>query len=473
MKLNKPIRVIPTMLRAILVAGMVAGLNRQALAQNKGEQRASLIPMSQDLAILATQQRLRHLGLEVAGGAQSIATDIKYVNGSYRFRQLQPYLEAVLNSRSGEFSANRYDFGLRDKGIEVGPGKVRKEMTNPQSETVAPWVNLLRKYGTGLDGYHCKYLGDYDKHLVLTFIKDVDLQNDKGYQTVGPLIIEFDKTDKSVYCAYDNRSTCVSWAGKTLSYAQAMSLANYLILGDNPTKLELTDTSHFSEDQRKKWQPVVTKYPAATAKEFYQGAHLELMRDQWLMVKPVWKLNFGNFILLLDAETGEPISSGYKSWAEDLSWIGPQPESGKTFEHAKPSWFNPASSSGPTVVFNGNPLSSEDERPLHFPPVRQDNAALVNAAYFPNFEVNLHRDGYRVILEGKLKGRGKNATLKIGEKEITVDGKDITLSAPAQEINGQLYLPAELLQLCNGIPIRWEPKKNTLWIDTRYLRRDE
>lgn len=32
---------------------------------------------------------------------------------------------------------------------------------------------------------------------------------------------------------------------------------------------------------------------------------------------------------------------------------------------------------------------------------------------------------------------------------------------------------AELLQQTNGVLVRWEPKRKLLYVDTRYLRRDE
>lgn len=61
--------------------------------------------------------------------------------------------------------------------------------------------------------------------------------------------------------------------------------------------------------------------------------------------------------------------------------------------------------------------------------------------------------------------------MTLGSKEATVDGKPFALSGAPQEIDGRLYLPYELLYQCNGVLVRWDAKKNTLWVDTRYLRR--
>ena len=64
------------------------------------------------------------------------------------------------------------------------------------------------------------------------------------------------------------------------------------------------------------------------------------------------------------------------------------------------------------------------------------------------------------------------ANLNVGDGRVNIDGKSVRLSAAPTVIDGRLYLPAELLQLVNGIPVRWEPKTKLLWVTTQGMRRD-
>ena len=127
------------------------------------------------------------------------------------------------------------------------------------------------------------------------------------------------------------------------------------------------------------------------------------------------------------------------------------------------------------VWFNGNSFSNVDSNSiladLFHPPVVEAGSCLIFADYFPKFLIDTQRQGNTLTLRGQLPGKGHEAVIKLGSKEATVDGKPFTLSGAPQEIDGRLYLPYELLRECNGVLVRWDEKKNTLWVDTRYLRR--
>lgn len=108
---------------------------------------------------------------------------------------------------------------------------------------------------------------------------------------------------------------------------------------------------------------------------------------------------------------------------------------------------------------------------LHFPLVSSGGVCFIDSQYFSSFLISVNRQGEKLTLQGRLPTKGKKAELALGSTSAVVDGQLITLSGAPQEIEGRLYLPYELLTLCNGVLTRWEPKKNTLWVDTRYLRR--
>ena len=120
-----------------------------------------------------------------------------------------------------------------------------------------------------------------------------------------------------------------------------------------------------------------------------------------------------------------------------------------------------------SVRFNDNDLTSS----LHYLPIIRDDSALIYDFYIKQFMINEFRRGKTVVLRGMLK-KGKRAELQIGSTKAKLNGKAITLKTAPVIVNERLYLPAELLQLVNGVPIRWEPSKKTLWVETRYLRRD-
>ena len=108
---------------------------------------------------------------------------------------------------------------------------------------------------------------------------------------------------------------------------------------------------------------------------------------------------------------------------------------------------------------------------LIFPPRVENLTPLIYQGYFPKFLIATKREGDTITLRGQLPGKGHEAVVKLGSKDATIDGKPFTLSGAPQEIDGRLYLPYELLHQCNGVLVRWDEKKNTLWVDTRYLRR--
>ena len=120
------------------------------------------------------------------------------------------------------------------------------------------------------------------------------------------------------------------------------------------------------------------------------------------------------------------------------------------------------------VTFNDKSLvlgGKQDE--LYVPPQRREGVALIWEQYFPNFLIATKREGDAITLRGQLPGKGHEAIVKIGSKDATIDGKPFTLSGAPQEIDG----PYELLHQCNGVLVRWDAAKNTLWVDARYLRR--
>ena len=121
------------------------------------------------------------------------------------------------------------------------------------------------------------------------------------------------------------------------------------------------------------------------------------------------------------------------------------------------------------VISNGANLNSKLS--LYVRPKVRDANPLIFADYFPKFLIDTKREGDTITLSGQLPDKGKTAVLTLGSKEATVDGQPLALSGAPQEIDGRLYLPYELLHECNGVLVRWDAKKNTLWVDTRYLRR--
>ena len=103
----------------------------------------------------------------------------------------------------------------------------------------------------------------------------------------------------------------------------------------------------------------------------------------------------------------------------------------------------------------------------------KEQSVLLAHDYFPSFLITTKREGETIILEGQLPDKGKKGVLTMGSTAATVDGKPLTLSAAPQEIDGRLYLPYELLTLCNGVLTRYEPHTKTLYVDTRFLRRPD
>lgn len=121
------------------------------------------------------------------------------------------------------------------------------------------------------------------------------------------------------------------------------------------------------------------------------------------------------------------------------------------------------------VEFNGMGLPS----PLHHPPRQKDGSLLIAHTYFKRFLIASTIEGEQITLQGQLPNTGKTANLTLGSPSAILDGNSITLSVAPQMIEGRLYLPYELLKLCNGIPTSWDSKSSILEIDTRSLQRPD
>lgn len=192
----------------------------------------------------------------------------------------------------------------------------------------------------------------------------------------------------------------------------------------------------------------------AAAKGVIADPVIRPLMDKWGCCQPVLTVGFGDQIKFLDLTDGK-----MKSFAE--------------FYFASQNQRKPQS--GCHIIHNGEMFVGEMFHPgnrLFFEPVVLNNAPLIAGVYFPRFEISLATKQDALTLTGLLPKTGKKAQLTLGSPQAVIDGKTITLSNAPQLIEGNLYLPYELLNLCNGILTRWEPKKNTLLVETRYLRRD-
>ena len=216
----------------------------------------------------------------------------------------------------------------------------------------------------------------------------------------------------------------------------------------------------------------------------FSEPYLEVQEDAWLCQRLAWAFQFEFTSISLDANTGQPTSEFFPARRElskqEQELFGlPQP-----VDIPKPTKIPSRATKVETsgVNFNGELIESPREDPnaqqgssalhsLYYPPIIRDNAVLIFSEYFSKFLIAVERKGDAITLKGQLKDKGKSATLKIGAKQATVDGKEVTLASAPVVIDNRLYLPAELLQLTNGIPVRWEPKNKLLWVETRYLRR--
>ena len=215
---------------------------------------------------------------------------------------------------------------------------------------------------------------------------------------------------------------------------------------------------------------------------------LVLNQDKWLAKRHVWVVELELGRVSIDALTGQPLGLDTDPrWYEDPD--DPQPRYSDVFAapepvtYPKPNFdFIPFASKEQVkehakafckVTFNDEELTLDDNNgDLHYPPIIHNDTALIVADYFPNFLIETKRDGDTITLQGQLKEHGKTAIVKLGSREATIDEKPFTLSGAPTEMDGRLYLPYELLQQCNGVLTRWEPKKKMLWVDTRFLRRD-
>jgi len=119
-----------------------------------------------------------------------------------------------------------------------------------------------------------------------------------------------------------------------------------------------------------------------------------------------------------------------------------------------------------TVIHNDETIDMS----LFYPPQAQGGTALVYEKYFTSFNIQVKQQAGIITLAGGLPDKGKKAELSVGQTTATIGGKSVRMSGAPQLMNGRLYLPYDLLSLCNGILTRFESKKNTMWIDTRFLR---
>lgn len=210
---------------------------------------------------------------------------------------------------------------------------------------------------------------------------------------------------------------------------------------------------------------------------------LILAKDKWLLSKHIWVVDFEAARVFVDAESGEVIESeANPKWEGDS--YSQKYKADSEIIYNKPNFaFKPhrsdaeiaeQSTKNCSVTFDGQELNISSRQPdLHYAPLRVGSTSLILSRYFTSFLINIKRNGGEITLNGQLAAKGKKAELTIGSTNATVDGKPVTLSGSPQEIEGKLYLPYELLTLCNGVLTRWEPKKSTLYVDTRFLRRPD
>lgn len=243
-----------------------------------------------------------------------------------------------------------------------------------------------------------------------------------------------------------------------LNYSRdkALSIARWAITGGKAISIQVLLPSEFTAEQRKGWE---------IKNKSYRDAELLVEEDAWLHQRLIWAYNFNLGSVHIDAQSGDVVNIDSRPMVElDKKLFGlpreiviPEPE-----RQSLPATQIETAS----INFNSDNLI----RLLHFQPIIRDNSPLIYADYFPNFLIKTEIKGDDITLEGQLKEKHK-ATLKLGEKKYTLDGKEAEFATPPVEIDDRIYLPAELLQKLNGVLIRWEPKKKLLWVDTRYLRR--
>jgi hypothetical protein len=195
---------------------------------------------------------------------------------------------------------------------------------------------------------------------------------------------------------------------------------------------------------------------------------LRIGEDRWLQQKPFWIIQFNIARVCVDATNGHVFEGDPLDW-EYTGYHIYKLQVAETIVTPKRLPLPRTPLERARVGFGLNELSGPET--LTDPPVIRDNSVFLLAAYFAGFMIEVGDAGETVTLQGRLKNKGRKATLKVGDRRAMIDGRRVELSAAPARIDGRLYLPYELLNKVNGIPVRWEAKKKMLWVDTRFLRR--
>ena len=457
----------------LAMAIATVNLDRFAQAQDaptrpiNAPEAVSLIPMNKRTALSKMLNAINLLGLNDVLDAKTLRENLGSGDDGYGFSRDEPRLIFTIDGLTGEIVMMRHVFKEPGADGDDGTGTLASVVQNVRPPNPTMWLQYLSNHGIDMSLLNFSWYSETNKFTTLSLRQPSNFVNERGQSLKS--YFDVSKLDNEIYLA--NIENIIEWQNTTptITFDQAMELANWLVEANNHTVLRAP--SQFNEKQKQFWDPMVPRMAGYTAYHFYDPPRLEIRRDKWLMFRPEWNLEFGNFSILLDAETGRPVRNSYQSFIASVNDPSSIYHVDEIVSHQKPDWYVPSPvEQFPKLIFNNEDVEIE-RGTLHFPPLVREENPLIFADYFPKFLIDTKREGSVVTLSGQLPNKGKEAVLTIGSKEAIVDGKPLTLSGAPQEIDGRLYLPYELLHQCNGVLVRWDAKKNTLWVDTRYLRR--
>lgn len=449
-----PVRAFPPLVLLLLMpicAVAQIGINK--------EPPLSLIPHRKSYYVARVPMLLKTLKLDGVVNNADLNSISDSGEDSFRLENPKSHFKLIIDHFTSQIYLSRYEPGVDD---EERYGHHRKRVVLQPSQQSRILMSLISR-GINLQGVRSNAFTESANFIHVSFVREGDI---KWVDAAG---IELRKRFNLNKTTLDLKEMTLDvpisnpLPTGTLSLQQAMDVCNWLILGNDAPASSLMTTNNFDEKQRK-------QFYFLDSDSFYGAPYIQMRRDEWLLVEPEWRLNFGYLEVTLNALTGRPSSEISQSDAK----VAKSPQSvfaiNKPAYHPKPQWFSEDNTRISDVMFNGRPVLPYA---LHHTPIVQGNTSLIFSDYFSSFLINVARDGQKITLQGQLPDKGKQAELTLGSTSAVIDGKPVTLSGTPQEIEGRLYLPYELLTLCNGVLTRWEPKKNTLWVDTRYLRRPD
>ena len=255
----------------------------------------------------------------------------------------------------------------------------------------------------------------------------------------------------------------------TYGHDDALAIARYRITEGKPVPIALTLVRDYNAVQRQN---------DAFYDSYKNEPELVVEEDEWLHQRLVWRFYFNVGTYRMDAHTGEYLGYGGNPiripdevrYPRERMFALPQPATVPRPAKLPPE---PTPIDIAEVNFNGEDLqtTSSSSARLHYPPIVREHAPLVYADYFPQFAITTQVRGKNITLEGQVAGKRTVVQLHVGKRTVIVDNTKVDLPTAPVLRDKRLYLPASLLQIVGGVPIRWDAIHNLLTVNTQTLRR--